>query len=807
MRRPPVACRRAVQSLQSSSSQHIWISDDLLTGALNRFFLSSCPQQKRHGSHVPGPLEARRRAAKRRMTVSAGFYPQENFAPLFNLGALFGFRKDDPPTWRYEAPSLQTHAEPLTSRTLRSAFSTYTQLILTAAQHVPSLPTTQPDRTSSKHTASTTAASAFGAPYPFSQNTSRDKPQKHLSRSGECTVDALDPEAHFDDFKTKIANAGTLPSTERGRLLHQSWISCRPATNIDWVYNVMVIKHLTENRWDHTRILSGLKFFNLPPTYTPESLDLLKCLETSGAYLPHASRVHRRVYSKMIEAGTSAADSTSSLQDTQLLTLIRSALRSCSYVTEAGQSDVGDLCLLADKIEASNLRKAIRSLLADFDDAEQVIMLMIARAPHNYLHAVEEILFFLPEERLQSLVPSVTLSLIQGVRKTRLSAETYWHRARAWMTVLGNLDARFDATCSNSTYIQIAFTEVAEYVFKSERTGTKRPLLLLYALAFRTAQQPGYGEYKDSWLQCVHAYAASAPEQQGTLRMEDEVVKVFEHMRTASIRYGPMMSMAVHTFTSHASLRSLRRFQYLVQKYRFPLHNIKAIQTRLAAELPTLRHQPNLQTLQEREQHASTLRACQYISDSLNKFAGPDISTTLVSDQEEMGTLQARREFVAILDRASDYHALPPAYADLTADIPFSQRTALVHQLAHHYSIATTRSHTATWRSMYQLYNYLESHSLPIGPLFTKAVVRAAIIRPMMEHRFISARRLIWVCQLVARVEGEKVARQIEGAFHRWRGGLIKHAKEVHDAAGGDRGAKAMVGRLKQLNLLGSKDD
>jgi len=77
----------------------------------------------------------------------------------------------------------------------------------------------------------------------------------------------------------------------------------------------------------------------------------------------------------------------------------------------------------------------------------------------------------------------------------------------------------------------------------------------------------------------------------------------------------------------------------------------------------------------------------------------------------------------------------------------------------------------------------------------------------MMEHRFVSARRLIWVCQLVARVEGEKVARQIEGAFHRWRGDLIKHAKEVHDAAGGDRGAKANVGRLKQLNLLGSKED
>jgi hypothetical protein len=34
---------------------------------------------------------------------------------------------------------------------------------------------------------------------------------------------------------------------------------------------------------------------------------------------------------------------------------------------------------------------------------------------------------------------------------------------------------------------------------------------------------------------------------------------------------------------------------------------------------------------------------------------------------------------------------------------------------------------------------------------------------------------------------------------------VIKHAKEVHVAARGDRKAKAMVGRLKQLDMLGSR--
>jgi hypothetical protein len=114
MRRPPIVCRRAVQSLHPPVAPHVWISDELLSSTVLRFFRDSCPQQKRHGSHVPGPLEARRRAAKRRMTVSAGFYPQESLPwPSLNLGALFGFRARPPPSWRYEPPSLPKDAEPL----------------------------------------------------------------------------------------------------------------------------------------------------------------------------------------------------------------------------------------------------------------------------------------------------------------------------------------------------------------------------------------------------------------------------------------------------------------------------------------------------------------------------------------------------------------------------------------------------------------------------------------------------------------------------------------------------------------------
>lgn len=106
MRRPPIACQRAVQSLQFPATQHVWVPDHVLSSAIHGFFHSSYTQQKRHGSNVPGPLEARKRDAKRRMTASAGYYPHDNFPISFSFGALFGNRPIPETSWTYEPPSL-----------------------------------------------------------------------------------------------------------------------------------------------------------------------------------------------------------------------------------------------------------------------------------------------------------------------------------------------------------------------------------------------------------------------------------------------------------------------------------------------------------------------------------------------------------------------------------------------------------------------------------------------------------------------------------------------------------------------------
>ncbi|KAI5212708.1 hypothetical protein AUEXF2481DRAFT_6606 [Aureobasidium subglaciale EXF-2481] len=72
---------------------YIWISDDALATAYRRFantclVTNSHTNTRRHGSNVPGPLEARRRAARRRMTGLGMASPSPASMPDF--GALFG---------------------------------------------------------------------------------------------------------------------------------------------------------------------------------------------------------------------------------------------------------------------------------------------------------------------------------------------------------------------------------------------------------------------------------------------------------------------------------------------------------------------------------------------------------------------------------------------------------------------------------------------------------------------------------------------------------------------------------------------
>ncbi|PMD51729.1 uncharacterized protein K444DRAFT_238332 [Hyaloscypha bicolor E] len=98
----PAACCPAVKRHLFQPSDSIWVSDEVLRHAFQRFVNSR--SGKRYGSFVPGPLESRRRLGKRRMAHLTESAP----APAHNTGPLWGFFGDvGNAQWQWEAPTTR----------------------------------------------------------------------------------------------------------------------------------------------------------------------------------------------------------------------------------------------------------------------------------------------------------------------------------------------------------------------------------------------------------------------------------------------------------------------------------------------------------------------------------------------------------------------------------------------------------------------------------------------------------------------------------------------------------------------------
>lgn len=87
MHTPTVAYRRAVRPTTSLGSSALWITDDLLTTAYHRW-VNVCQTTKRFANNAPGPLEAQRRLAKRKLggLSTIGGSAAVDIGPLFGNG-------------------------------------------------------------------------------------------------------------------------------------------------------------------------------------------------------------------------------------------------------------------------------------------------------------------------------------------------------------------------------------------------------------------------------------------------------------------------------------------------------------------------------------------------------------------------------------------------------------------------------------------------------------------------------------------------------------------------------------------------
>lgn len=105
MPKPSSTFRNVSRShLAVTRPSHVWISEDVLSETFNAF----AQNHKRYGSHVPGPLEARRRASKRRATHLAHHVPTGYSLDPFGL---FDTRTENE-WWKKAEPASQPRASP-----------------------------------------------------------------------------------------------------------------------------------------------------------------------------------------------------------------------------------------------------------------------------------------------------------------------------------------------------------------------------------------------------------------------------------------------------------------------------------------------------------------------------------------------------------------------------------------------------------------------------------------------------------------------------------------------------------------------
>ncbi|KAF2033339.1 hypothetical protein EK21DRAFT_58964, partial [Setomelanomma holmii] len=814
MRRPPIACRRAVQSLQPPSAQHIWVSDELLSSTFNRFFRNSGPRQKRHGSHVPGPLEARRRATKRRMTVSASFYPQDNFPPSFSLGALFGFRSSPQPSWRYEPPSLQADRNSSDQATHDQTGPWNLEKQGEEVWDTPG-PEAALDCAPRHNVPSTVAKSSSQAAYSFAQNIApiltdkRSTPQSRTDSKATKEDDVThilsrdEYKACFESFKVDLASAHKVSAQTLAQCLLRALPDYRSNARNAWTFHGLLFRHLLDVGTDPIVILEGhdLSTFSVPPVYSQESIDFLRCLKELVTKYPQRHTIVHKIHVRMAENARLARISKDTEGDIRIMTLIRHLWHSASSQGLEHGSNTERLCLkLASKVGSQPYSRMLRAVLKNSTLARGHFPTFLDHIAANsgLVDAAVHLLRCLPDAQLLEWASILSLNIAKtATSNPKIAPSASRQRIYVWLQLLCKLDA--GSSLPHVSAMDAALHSIARHVFAEAKEVHGRFHILMSGLLLKVAQTTAQRHIAERTIPDMLASLDHASEQYAPMSVELVVGTVVSLLQRHDLPYEPLVGIILHAFPRSSRLETLLTLLKVLDKKRLALVDTTLLQYSIDERVTALRSQSEAPVLTEkrRQHYAFQLRVCQNIGSLLSR-----ISSTPVFLLPELEALQAQRQFDHILVQAEAAHALPLVYRNVMSNLTIQTRVNLIHQLAHQYSIDNTRSQRQAWRAMYYLYKYLQRYSLPMGPLFTKALVNISLVRGLSENQFVSARRLIWVCHVVARVEGEDVARKIEKDFWEWRGDLIKHAKSVYVSVGGGRQDKAHIGTMNKLGLL-----
>lgn len=595
-------------------------------------------------------------------------------------------------------------------------------------------------------------------------------------------------ESCLDGFTTRLMVVGESITESQ---LKGAFRQCLPSAPLVWKYYVAVLQHLLQLRRDPTPILQVLlaKRGHLLRVKNPfSSIDdcmiFMDCLdqivETEAILARKVAMVHG-IHRILAQLAAQADRSTTDTHDSVVLRLLQSIGCRASYEQlEKPNSTTNLLYTLA-----ANLRMSAENdlLLLHFSKPKLVKGIIVssvcsvARAPDRSASA-QRALYYMPRQQLLALVPEITLRFANALRGKLNSADlSRSRRMDAWLQMLQHVDGKNDM---DNALLTAATIPLAEALSACDSPAMIPPE---YALKTMLMQQK------------LDVQVPSTTDTK--CQFQALLADVLLRLQTRPKAYSALLDTALPLIARYAGLSLLLRCIRTMEEHKLPLSTSINFEALIEAHLGALHESTEDLSESQLQSRAFTLQACERLINVLDRMGH-----ALPAKKEEVAVLTGTRHFDNILIYAEASSALPIAYRDATKEFSLMDRVAMVHQLAHYYSQDTTRTQRQVWRSIYYLYHYLHTNSLPIGPLLTKAIVHASIVRPLTESRFVSARRLIWVCHLVARVEGDEVAARLENRFFTWRGDLIARAKRVYIGVGGSKQSKAHVATMKRLGLI-----
>jgi len=475
------------------------------------------------------------------------------------------------------------------------------------------------------------------------------------------------------------------------------------------------------------------------------------------------------------------------LVSTRKILRSRDAMRQC----ESGVS-IGDHYIIKHLMYCrdmpSDAANHIAELIMTDHKADQ-------RNKNKKIGYLADVLDGVPPAILESLIPTVTSALLkQSTSDAELVSTLVEGGIARWLTVLQLMKVEPDSIFAPK-YVPFLAIDVLT------SAGHLHPAFAAY---LQKLESKAIAELILNWL-CGYAYRNNAEEARRPI--ERFALKFKSALDNEANSKLPLAELLAELFfrTSDFLVPIREVFELTIEflyQYKHP-DTIVSLLRRYEEKGGTkildqaFLHKFMARVLEERRSFALSL--CQSLS-TFASFFDPGIPLAPVLEALETRRREQKYKIQHMVYRSELGQRLPASLLDQPLDNLLKTYPGLVHQVAYQYSLDRGHSNREIQRNVRKLWHYISVHKLPLSPLFSAAMVRLFLTRPLSEAQWVGMERVRWICDIVALCEGPAAARRVYMTSVLWKKDLLYRADERWRQIGGE--GPAHLRTMKRLKLL-----